>query len=177
MATIKEKEIKAFDVLKEKFSIKNIMQAPRLSKVVVSVGIGKVTDKKRKEFIADRLTKITGQKVALRAAKKSIASFKLRQGDIVGLQSTLRGDRMKDFLEKLINIALPRTKDFRGLKATAIDSMGNMSIGIKEHNIFPEAAEEDIKDVFGLSITVVTTSKDKALTKAFLELLGFPFAK
>lgn len=177
MATIKEKESKSFSILKEKFGIKNIMQAPRLSKVIISVGVGKVLDKKRKEFIADRVTKITGQKVSLRPAKQSIASFKLRQGDIIGLQATLRGDRMRDFIEKLINIALPRTKDFRGLKASAIDSMGNMSIGIKEHNIFPEAAEEDIKDVFGLSITVVTTSKNKELTKAFLEVLGFPFSK
>lgn len=177
MATIKEKEAKSFSLLKEKFGIKNVMQAPKLSKVIVSVGIGKVTDKKRKEFIADRVTKITGQKIALRPAKKSIASFKLRQGDIVGIQATLRGDRMRDFLEKLINIALPRTKDFRGLKATAIDDMGNMSIGIKEHNIFPETAEEDIKDVFGLSITVVTSSKEKVMTKAFLETLGFPFSK
>ncbi len=177
MMTIKEKEIKSFDALKEKFGIKNIMQSPRLSKVVLSVGTGKVTDKKRKEFIGERLSKITGQKASVRAAKKSIASFKVRQGDSVGYQVTLRGDRMRDFIDKLINIALPRTRDFRGLRATSIDAMGNMSIGIKEHNIFPETAEEDIKDTFGLSITVVTSSKNKALTKAFLEVLGFPFSK
>jgi large subunit ribosomal protein L5 len=177
MATIKEKELKSFDILKEKFGVKNIMQSPKLAKVVVSVGTGKVTDKKRKEFIGDRLSKITGQKASVRAAKKSIASFKVRQGDSVGYQVTLRGDRMRDFLDKLINIALPRTRDFRGLKATAIDAMGNMSIGIKEHNIFPETADEDIKDNFGLSITVVTTSNNKAITKSFFEILGFPFSK
>lgn len=113
----------------------------------------------------------------MRAAKKSIASFKVRQGDNVGFQVTLRGDRMMNFLEKLIHIALPRTKDFRGLKATAIDDMGNITIGIKEHTIFPETADEDIKDVFSFAITVVTTSKIKANTKAFLDYLGFPFSK
>lgn len=177
MATIKEKESKSFEVLKDKFGFKNVMQAPKLKKVVLSIGTGKITDKKRKEFVAQQLTKIAGQKPSVRAAKKSIASFKVRQGDSVGLQVTLRGSRMHDFLEKLINIALPRTRDFRGLKATAIDGMGNMTIGIKEHNIFPETAEEDIKDVFGLAITVVTTSKTKEHTKAFLEILGFPFSK
>ena len=175
--TIKEKEIKTFDNLKEQFGFKNVMQAPKLVKVVVSTGIGKISDKKRKEFIGEKLALITGQKAAQRQAKKSIATFKVRQGDFVGYQVTLRGDRMIDFLEKFIHIALPRTRDFRGLKATAIDDMGNMTIGIKEHNIFPETAEEDIKDVFGLAITVVTTAKDKAQTKAFLEYLGFPFTK
>lgn len=177
MATIKEKEAKTFETLKEKIGYKNTMQAPKLVKVVLSIGTGKMTDKKRKEFVATQLSKIGGQKASVKAAKKSIATFKLRQGDSVGLQITLRGNRMRDFLEKLINIALPRTRDFRGLKATAIDAMGNMTIGIKEHNIFPETADDDIKDVFGLAITVVTTSKKKEDTKAFLEYLGFPFSK
>lgn len=177
MATIKEKEVKSFEVLKGNFGFKNIMQAPKLKKVVLSIGTGKISDKKRKEFVAERLSRIAGQKPSVRNAKKSIASFKVRQGDAVGLQVTLRGSRMYDFLEKLINIALPRTRDFRGLKATAIDAMGNMTIGIKEHNIFPETAEEDIKDVFGLAITVVTSSKKKEHTRAFLEMLGFPFSK
>ncbi|HYC34714.1 MAG TPA: 50S ribosomal protein L5 [Candidatus Paceibacterota bacterium] len=177
MKTIKEKEANTFTTLKEKLGYKNTMQAPKLVKVVLSIGTGKMTDKKRKEFVATQLTKIAGQKASVKAAKKSIATFKLRQGDSVGLQVTLRGARMRDFLEKLIHVALPRTRDFRGLKATAIDAMGNMTIGIKEHNIFPETAEDDIKDVFGLAITVVTTSKKKEDTKAFLEYLGFPFAK
>ncbi len=177
MITIKEKNKNSFKSLKDSLSLKNSMQAPKLVKVVLSVGTGKVSDKKRKEFIGDRLSKIAGQKVAMRAAKKSIASFKVRQGDNVGFQVTLRGDRMMNFLEKLIHIALPRTKDFRGLKATAIDDMGNITIGIKEHTIFPETADEDIKDVFSFAITVVTTSKIKANTKAFLDYLGFPFSK
>lgn len=177
MKTIKEKEIETFKVLKDKFGYANVMQAPKLVKVVIGTGIGKISDKKRKEFIGEKLALIAGQKAAPRQAKKSIASFKVRQGDFVGYQVTLRGNRMIDFLEKLIHIALPRTRDFRGLKATAIDDMGNMTIGIKEHNIFPETAEEDIKDVFGLALTVVTTSKTKEQTRAFLEYLGFPFSK
>ncbi|MFA6050593.1 MAG: 50S ribosomal protein L5 [Candidatus Paceibacterota bacterium] len=175
--TIKEKNKDSYKALKESLHLKNSMQAPKLVKVVLSVGTGKVADKKRKEFIAERLSRIAGQKVATRAAKKSIASFKVRQGDNVGFQATLRGDRMMNFLEKLIHIALPRTKDFRGLKADAIDAMGNITIGIKEHTIFPETADEDIKDVFSFAFTVVTTSKKKADTKAFLEYLGFPFSK
>lgn len=177
MATIRENETKSFKVLKEKFGFKNVMQSPKLVKVVLSVGTGKISDKKRKEFVAERIGRIAGQKASVRSAKKSIASFKVRQGDAVGLQATLRGARMYDFLEKLVNVALPRTRDFRGLRATSIDDMGNMTIGIKEHNIFPEAAEEDIKDVFGLAVTVVTSSRKKEHTKAFLELLGFPFSK
>jgi large subunit ribosomal protein L5 len=177
MTTIKAKNKDSFKALKEKLHIDNAMKAPKLTKVVLSVGTGKVSDKKRKEFIGERLSRIAGQKVAQRAAKKSIASFKLRQGENIGFQATLRGEKMFAFLEKLVNIALPRTKDFRGLKATAIDSMGNMTIGIKEHTIFPETSDEDIKDVFGFAVTVVTNSKKKEDTKEFLAYLGFPFAK
>ncbi len=177
MKSVKEIQKESFKALKEQFGYKNVMQSPKLVKVVISTGTGKISDKKRKEFIAGRLTKITGQKVALRAAKKSIASFKVRQGDSIGFQATLRGERMFAFLDKLIHVALPRTKDFRGLKNTSIDEMGNVTFGIKEHSIFPECADEDIKDVFSFAFTVVTTSKKKDQTKAFLELLGFPFAK
>lgn len=177
MNTIKEKQIKAFEILKPKFGYKNVMQAPKLVKIIISSGIGKITDKKKKELIEDRLAKISGQKPKLCQAKKSIATFKVRQGDTVGVQVTLRGERMINFLEKLINIALPRTKDFRGLKDTAIDAMGNMTIGIKEHSIFPETSDEDVKDMFGFAITIVTTGKKKEETKAFLEVLGFPFSK
>lgn len=177
MMTVKEKQKKAYTHLKEKFGFKNVMQSPKLTKVVISSGTGKIKDPKRTALIADRLAKITGQKASPRAAKKSIASFKVRQGDNVGYQVTLRGDRMMNFVEKLINIALPRTKDFRGLKASSIDEMGNMTIGLKEHTIFPETSDEDIRDVFSFAVTIGTTSKDKALTLEFLKLLGFPFAK
>lgn len=175
MKTVKEKNNNSFEVLKDAFGFKNKMQAPRLVKVVVSSGIGSQKDKKKIELIGDRLAKITGQKPAVRGAKQSISNFKSRQGDPVGYQVTLRGKRMYDFLDRLLNIALPRTRDFRGISARSLDEMGNYTIGIKEHSIFPETSDEDIKDVFGMAITVVTTSGDKKQTKAFLDHLGFPF--
>ena len=168
---------KSFDILKDKFGYKNPMQAPTLSKLVISTGVGSVKDKKKVELIADRLAKITGQKPAPRTSKKSIASFKVREGDLVGYQITLRGKRMSDFIDKLVHIALPRTKDFRGISKKAVDQMGNYTLGIKEHTIFPETSDEDLKDVFGFGVTIVTTSKHKDQTIAFLEYLGFPFKK
>jgi large subunit ribosomal protein L5 len=167
----------SFTGMKEKFGWKNPMQAPRLVKVVVSTGIGSIKDKKKIELISDRLGKITGQKASLRGAKKSIATFKSRTGDPSGYQITLRGKRMADFLDRLIHVALPRTKDFRGISRSAVDEMGNYTLGVREHTIFPETSDEDLKDVFGLGITVVTTSKEKPETLSFLEYLGFPFKK
>jgi large subunit ribosomal protein L5 len=150
------------------------MQGVRIEKVIVSTGVGKKRDKKQIEVIENRLAKITGQKAAPRAARQSIASFKVREGDTVGLQVTLRGARMYDFIDKVIHIALPRTRDFRGLKATAIDDMGNITIGIKENTIFPETSDEDLKDVFGLAITIVTTATSKAEAEAFFRHIGIP---
>ena len=141
---------------------------------MVSSGVGKKREKKQLELISDRLAKITGQKTAPRGAKISIASFKVRQGDTVGLQVTLRGTRMFDFLDKLIHIALPRTRDFRGLSPRAIDDMGNLTIGVREHTIFPETSDEDLKDVFGFAITIVTTAKSKKESEAFFRHLGMP---
>jgi len=175
--TMKELEKATFANLKAVFGYTNPMQAPRLIKVVVSTGIGSIKDKKKIELVADRLAKITGQKPALRGAKKSIASFKVRMGDPVGYQVTLRGKRMTDFLDRLVHISLPRTKDFRGINRTAADAMGNYTLGIREHTIFPETSDEDLKDVFGMAVTVVTSSKDKVQTIAFLEHLGFPFKR
>jgi large subunit ribosomal protein L5 len=177
MAIVKEKQNNALDALKGEFGYTNPMQAPRVLKVIVSTGIGSTKDKNKIKVIEDRLSKITGQKAAPRQAKKSIASFKLREGDIVGYQVTLRGKRMDTFLDKLIHVALPRTRDFRGIKRTVVDDMGNATIGIKEHTIFPETSDEELKDVFGLAVTVVTTSQDKEETLRFLEHLGFPFKK
>ncbi|MFZ2484795.1 MAG: 50S ribosomal protein L5 [Minisyncoccia bacterium] len=156
---------------------KNLMQMPRIMKVVVSVGVGSFKDKNKFKVVEDRLARITGQKAAPRGAKVSIASFKSRTGDTVGYQVTLRGKRMFDFLDRLVHIALPRTKDFRGISLTAADQMGNYTLGIKEHNIFPETADEELKDVFGLAITIVTTAKSKAEVLALLTHLGFPFKK
>lgn len=160
--------------LKGEFGYVNPMQAPRVAKVVISTGVGKVTDKKKREQIAERLARITGQKVAPRAAKKSIATFKLRKGDVVGFQVTLRGKQMWTFLDKLIHIVLPRTRDFRGIKRETIDEMGNVTIGIKEHTVFPETSDEDVRDVFGLAVTITTTAKTKDEAEALLRHLGFP---
>lgn len=174
-ATVTEKTKSAFNAMKGDFKYTSPMQSPRVSKIVVSSGVGAVQDKKRHEFIVDRLMRITGQKPASRPAKKSIATFKIRQGDTVGFQVTLRGARMRDFLEKLIHIVLPRVRDFRGLKTGAIDEMGNFTIGLKEHTVFPETADEDIKDIFGVAITIVTTAKNKKEAEGFLRHLGIPF--
>ena len=134
-------------------------------------------DKNKNDAIGERLAKITGQKGALRGAKQSVSSFKVRQGDPIGIVVTLRGKRMFAFLEKLINVALPRTKDFRGINRNAVDNVGNLTIGVKEHTIFPETADEDIRDIFGLSITLVSTAKNKKEGTTFFELLGIPFKK
>ena len=175
--TIQELNKDSFKVLKEKLHLKNPMQAPRLSKVVIGTGFGSVKDKKKIELIADRMARITGQKPALRVAKKAIATFKTRLGDPLAYQVTLRGPRMTEFMDRLINIALPRTKDFRGLSRTAVDAMGNYTLGIKEHTIFAETSDEDLKDVFGMGITLVTTSHDRESTLTFLEYLGLPLKK
>lgn len=177
METIKNKTKTAFDALKSEFGYKNAMQAPKIQKLVISCGVGSQKDKKKLDLIADRLSKITGQKPARKGAKISLAAFKVRQGDTVGMQVTLRGQRMYDFLDRLVNISLPRTKDFRGISANGIDEMGNYTLGIREHTIFPETGDEELKDVFGLAVTVVTNVKNKAETKAFLAHLGFPFKK
>ena len=174
MSTAKQKQQTSYPVLAERFGYTSPMQAVRIEKIVVSTGIGKKRDKKQIELIEDRLAKITGQKPSLRPARLSIASFKVREGDPVGLQVTLRGARMFDFIDKLIHIALPRTRDFRGLKPTAIDDMGNMTVGIKDNTIFPETSDEDLKDVFGLAITIVTSAKSKAEAEAFLRHIGLP---
>lgn len=175
--TVAQLNKESFGSLKDKLGLKNPMQAPQLVKVVVSNSFGSVKDKKKVEVIADRLMRITGQKPALRIAKKAIATFKTRTGDALGYQITLRGNRMNDFLERLIHVALPRTKDFRGLSRDSVDAMGNYTFGIKEHTIFPETADEDLKDVFGFAITIITTSSDKMATLTFLEHLGLPLKR
>ncbi len=177
MKTMKETLGGTYDALKGEFGYANVMQAPRVMKVVVSTGVGKIQDKQRLVLIQDRLSKITGQKTSPRPAKQSIASFKLREGEIIGYQATLRGPRMQDFLYRLIHLAIPQTRDFRGLKISAIDEMGNYTLGIKENTIFPETADEDIKDVFGFAITIVTTAKTKPEAEALLRHIGLPLQK
>jgi large subunit ribosomal protein L5 len=174
-----EKQAKAFDTLKGQFGYTNIHAAPKLTKVVLSVATGSdmKKDRNRNKLVLDRLAIISGQKPALRKAKKSVASFKIREGEEIGVMVTLRGKRMYAFLDKLFNIALPRTKDFRGINRTGIDAMGNFTFGIKEHTIFPEIQDEEIKDIFGLAVTMVTTAKTKDEAGAFLDLLELPFKK
>jgi large subunit ribosomal protein L5 len=177
MISLKEKQNKAYDALKESLGLKNKMQSPKIVKIVLSSGTGSFKDKNKNKIVEDRLTKISGQKAVLKVAKKSVATFKVREGDPVGYQVTLRGPRMFDFLNKLVYVALPRTKDFRGLSPKAIDNMGNLTIGMKENTIFPESSDEELKDVFGMAVTIVTSTKDKKSAKAFLEYLGFHFKK
>lgn len=177
MEYIKEKIAKSYDVMKGDFGYKNKMQAPRIIKVVVSAGVGSFKDKKKIEVALDRLTKITGQKPMLKGAKQSVAAFKVRQNDPIGIQITLHGQRMYDFLDRLIHIAIPRTKDFRGLSPKAVDEMGNFTLGIRENTIFPESSDEDLKDVFGMAVTIVTNVKNPKETRIFLQNLGFPFKK
>ena len=172
------KQKKTYETLKGDLGYTNVMQAPKIQKITVSVGVGKVNkDKKRLDLIINRLSRITGQAPAPRGAKKAIANFKSRTGDIVGYQVTLRGARMQSFLDKLIHIVLPRVKDFRGIKASSIDEMGNISIGLREHTVFPETSDEDAKDVFGLALTITTSAQNKKEAEAFLRHTGLPLQK
>lgn len=179
METLKQKQASSYDVLKAQFGYTNKLAAPRIEKVVVSVGTGSgmKRDRNKNDFVIDRLTKIVGQKPSVKSAKQSIASFKIRQGDPVGVVVTLRGERMWSFLDKLVNVALPRTKDFRGITRSSAGELGNMTIGIREHTIFPETSDEEISQVFGLAITIVTTAKSRPEGLAFFEYLGFPLKK
>ena len=179
MKSLAEKQAKVFEILGTDLGLKNVMQTPKIEKIIVNVGSGsrQKQDRKANEFIAEQLMIITGQKPSGRKAKTSIAGFKIREGDIVGQSVTLRGERMASFFDKLVNVALPRTKDFRGLETRVIDSMGNMTLGIKEHIIFPETGDEELRNIFGLSITVVTSAKDKKSAEAYLRFLGVPFKK
>lgn len=169
----------SFEKLSKQFGYKNVMASPHLTKVNVSVSTGSAMKRDRKfnDLVIDRLTKITGQKATIRKAKQSVASFKIREGDPIGVAVTLRGARMYGFLDKLFNVALPRTKDFRGINRTSVDDIGNMTFGIKEHTIFPEIKDEELKDIFGMAITLGSTAKTKEDATAFFELIGVPFKK
>ncbi|MBW1898168.1 MAG: 50S ribosomal protein L5 [Deltaproteobacteria bacterium] len=162
--------------LMETFKYKNIMQAPGLKKIVLNMGIGEaIHNIKILDSASEELTVISGQKPVVRRAKKSIAAFKLREGMPVGCMVTLRGNRMYDFFNKLVNIALPRVRDFRGISGKAMDGNGNYTLGITEQIIFPEIEYDRIDQIKGLNITIVTTAKTDEEGKELFKLMGMPF--
>ncbi|HEY8507967.1 MAG TPA: 50S ribosomal protein L5 [Steroidobacteraceae bacterium] len=164
--------------LKEELGLKNIMEVPRISKITVNMGVGEaVADRKVMDAAVADLTKITGQKPMVCKARKAIASFKIRQGLPVGCMVTLRGARMYEFLDRLINIAIPRIRDFRGVSPRSFDGRGNYSLGVKEQIIFPEIQYDQIDQLRGMDITITTTAKDDRQGRALLEAFNFPFRK
>ena len=179
MGTLKEMyKNECVPALEKEFGYKNVMQIPRLKKVVINMGLGEaVQNPKIIEGASEELTKIAGQRAVVRKAKKSIATFKLRAGMPIGCSVTLRGERMYGFLSKLINIALPRVRDFRGLSPKGFDGRGNYSMGVKEQIIFPEIDYDKIDKIKGLNISIVTSAQTDDEGRALLKLLGFPFRK
>jgi large subunit ribosomal protein L5 len=166
--------------LRQSTGRENVHALPRIKRVVVNAGIGKRVASDGKKIIEDiekDLARITGQKPAVRSARKSVASFKVREGAPVGLMVTLRGKRAEDFLTRLIRVALPRMRDFRGIKRSAVDSSGNLNIGIPEQTVFPEAAEDPTGINFGFQVTVVSTAENRKEGEEFYRSLGFPLAK
>ena len=171
-----EKEI--LPELQKRLGYKNTYQVPRLAKVVVNRGVGEgSSNPKAVEVAATELASITGQKPLITRAQKSIAAFKIRAGDTIGCKVTLRGARMFHFLDKLINLALPRTRDFRGVSEKSFDGRGNYTLGVKEQLIFPEVDYDTVDQVRGMDITIATTTNDNQEARQLLELLGFPFRK
>lgn len=163
--------------MREKFGFANVMAPPRIAKVIVHTGVGKMRDDKDHGEVKKFLALVTAQKPAARPAKKAIAAFKTRTGLVIGYQVTLRGRRMYDFLSRLINVALPRTRDFRGLAERVCDERGNLTIGVREHIVFPEMIGEDYRLLFGLEVTVVTTARRREQGVALLKMMGFPMAE
>lgn len=178
MTTINQLKNDSDKSLMERLGISHPLALPRVVKVIVSAGVGRAaTDMKLLEEVSAVLSQVTGQKPALRRARKAIASFKIRQGSPVGLVVTLRGKRMKDFLARLIHVVLPRIRDFRGLSVDGFDEHGNFNLGIREQLVFPEISPEKTQTLHGLQITIVTTAKSKEDGRLLLESLGFPFRK
>jgi len=171
--TYKEKSIPA---IKADFGLTNDNAVPRIQKVTVNTGVGKtLKDPKLLENIIEDIRKITGQAPVKTLAKKSIAGFKIRENQVIGLVVTLRGKRMYDFLEKLVKVALPRVRDFKGLSPTSFDGRGNYNIGLREQNVFPETSREHLEHSFGLEVNIQTNAEDNKKALALLKSLGFPF--
>jgi large subunit ribosomal protein L5 len=164
--------------LKTDLGVENVMQVPRITKITVNMGVGEaVADRKVMDAAVADLTKITGQKPMVTKSRKAIASFKLRAGLAVGCMVTLRGDRMYEFLDRLISIAMPRIRDFRGVSPRSFDGRGNYSLGVKEQIIFPEIQYDQIDQIRGMDITITTTATDNKQGRALLEAFNFPFRK
>jgi len=164
--------------LKADLGLKNQMEVPRITKITINMGVGEAAaDKKIMDAAVGDLTKITGQKPLVTKSKKSIASFKLREGLAIGCKVTLRGARMYEFLDRLVSIAMPRIRDFRGVSARSFDGRGNYSLGVKEQIIFPEIQYDQIDQIRGMDITITTTARDDKAGKALLEAFSFPFRK
>ncbi|WP_406677313.1 50S ribosomal protein L5 [Moorella sp. ACPs] len=177
MARLKEKYLTEIrKLLQDKFGYKNVMEIPKLEKIVVNMGVGEATQNpKAIENAVQDLMAITGQKPIVTKAKKSIAAFKLRQGNSIGCKVTLRGDRMYEFLDRLINVALPRVRDFQGVSPNSFDGRGNYSLGLREQLIFPEIEYDKIDKTRGLEITMVTTAKSDEEARELLRAFGMPF--
>jgi len=164
--------------LKQRLNLDNVMEVPKITKITVNMGVGEaVADKKIMDNAVGDLQKITGQKPLVTRARKSIATFKVRDGQAIGAKVTLRGDRMYEFLDRLVNIAMPRIRDFRGVSARSFDGQGNYNFGVKEQIIFPEIAYDQIDAIRGMDITITTTAKDDLAGRALLEAFSFPFRK
>jgi len=179
MGSLKEQyDTEIREALQNEFGYKSVMEIPKIEKVILNMGIGEgVQNPKSVDKAAAELTLIAGQKAVVTKAKKSIATFKLREGMPIGARVTLRKDKMYDFLSKLINIALPRVRDFRGVSPKGFDGRGNYSMGITEHIIFPEIDYDKIEKIRGLNITIVTSAKDNEQGRALLKAMGMPFKK
>jgi len=174
----KEYKDRVIAALKEEFGYKNVMQVPKLEKIVLSRGVGAaVSDKKLVDYAVDELTKVTGQKAVSTISKKDVASFKLRKGMPIGAKVTLRGERMYEFLDRLITSSLPRVRDFNGIKATGFDGRGNYNLGVTEQIIFPEIDIDKVNKISGLDITFVTSANTDKEAKSLLAELGLPFKK
>ncbi len=164
--------------LKQSLGLKNPMQVPRILKITVNMGVGEaVADKKIMDAATADMAKITGQKPAVTKAKKSVATFKVRDGQAIGCKVTLRGARMYEFLDRLVNIAIPRIRDFRGISTRSFDGHGNYSLGVREQIIFPEIQYDQIDQIRGMDITISTSAKDDKHGRALLEAFNFPFRK
>jgi len=164
--------------MKKAFGFKSVLQVPRIEKVVINVGIGKfIKDSGLVEDVKKTMIAIAGQKTVMTKAKKSIAGFKTREGQEIGIKATLRGKRKWDFIEKLVKTAIPRVRDFQGIKESAVDASGNFNLGIKEHTIFPEIMAENVKNVVGFQVNITTTAKNQKEGLMLFRLMGFPLKK